>query len=104
MLALYKKDWETIKTIKNASFKIKIYDNFLWNDAILWIVENPKIFLELSADLRENSDLGSTSQEYISIYFGDAYQDARRLAFLYKENPSAFRKIYIGMVKYITSK
>ena len=104
--ALYHKDWNFLQSDpETVPYIIKIH-NTLWSNDILWIVDNPKILLELDAEVSQSS--GSILERMAGTYAGnlsnavqsDYIQDAKRLALMYNTNPIAFRRIYSGIKQY----
>lgn len=96
--------------------------NTLWSNDILFIIDDPEIFLKLDANISAKEGLqadnvltnqikqilqsirifssskGPSKDEVAIIEYG--IQDARRLAIMYENNPRALEKVYAGMVAY----
>lgn len=105
--AFYNEDWSTLQASNETSLYIAKVHNTLWNNDILWLAEEPKILMELDAELSKSTTgilevllSGFLGRDKVDAFLSSSVQDAKRLALLYNTNPQAFKKIYAGMVKY----
>ncbi|WP_346760037.1 hypothetical protein [Agaribacillus aureus] len=110
--ALFEKDMVYLKSKGLiTSWYIGAMQNVFWSSDILFIIEDPKFFLELEPKITtregnlaqkvQESTLGTIGKGLINYSIvEEGTQDARRLAILYETNPNAFRRVYSGMVSY----
>lgn len=102
-----------------TEFYVGAIQNALWSSEVLFMVDDPKILLELSPEITAREGLAASGRITTSVkeaiqvvanlfnleadavsIIEQGTQDGRRMAFLYESNPGAFKKIYNGMLTY----